>query len=296
MYNDAGGATSNDMSAVPPFIDELDNLEKAVGVAAILQVGNDFVDLNRGQLSNIKTTPFRTQGDQEGHRRSSRRGRRLRAFRQGQCRRHQASRVREREAGPPGHRVPEHRDGYLAGSLPEQHEVGGPLGAARADSVVIYLSDGQRDSVLAKVRAYYDKNKGYFGAYTPKLTVPVDGMPGVALGMEPPGLAVIRSGGQYYAQKMPQSFGFYHAMLIFMALDRTQFTVQGQSDPQRCAAFKGRAEKYFVHAGIDPAIDPPSSPRRRRSSPSRSSIAGFRIARTTTGASRSSSSASASAS
>src|SRR4030095_6740393 len=38
MYNDAGGATSNDMSAVPPFIDELDNLENAVGVAALLQV------------------------------------------------------------------------------------------------------------------------------------------------------------------------------------------------------------------------------------------------------------------
>src|SRR5262249_25635363 len=42
-------------------------------------------------------------------------------------------------------------------------KVGGPLGAARADSVVIYLSDGPRDAVLAKVRAYYDRNKGHFG-------------------------------------------------------------------------------------------------------------------------------------
>ena len=65
MYNDAGGATSDDMSAVPPFIDELDNLEKAVGVAALLQVGDDFVDLNRGQLSNIKITPFTTRNTEE---------------------------------------------------------------------------------------------------------------------------------------------------------------------------------------------------------------------------------------
>ena len=255
MYNDAGGATSNDMSAVPPFIDELDNLEKAVGAAAILQVGGDFVDLNRGQLSNIKTTPFKTQ---------TRRAR---------------SKVTVDQAVVGGafvhfakgstdatkHRVYVNvkRD-YLGTTFrniataiwPEaclnSTKVGGPLGAARADSVVIYLSDGDRNSVLTRLRAYYDRNKGHFGADTPKLTVPVDGMPGVATGMEPPGLAVIRSGGQYYEQKMDQSFGFYRAMLIFMALDRTHFVVQGQDDPQRCLAFKRRTEKYFVHAGIDP--------------------------------------------
>ena len=77
-------------------------------------------------------------------------------------------------------------------------------------------------------------------------------MPGVALGMEPPGLAVIRSGGEYYAEEMGQSFGFYRAMLIFMALDRTHFTRAGQTDQQRCAAFKNRAAKYFPQAGIDP--------------------------------------------
>ena len=75
----------------------------------------------------------------------------------------------------------------------------------------------------------------------------------VALGMEPPGLAVIRSGGEYYAEEMGQSFGFYRAMLIFMALDRTHFTRAGQTDQQRCAAFKNRAAKYlFTQAGIDP--------------------------------------------
>ena len=255
MYNDAGGATSNDISAVPPFIDELDNLEKAVGVAALLQVGNDFVDLNRGQLSNIKTTPFKT------HTRKTNRkvtvdqavvGGAFVHFAKGNA---DATKHRVYVNVKRDHLGTAFRN-IATAIWPEaclnSTKVGGPLGAARADSVVIYLSDGPRDSVLAKVRAYYDKNKGYFGADTPKLTVPVDGMPGVALGMEPPGLAVIRSGGQYYAQRMPQSFGFYRAMLIFMALDRTPFTVQGQSDPQRCAAFKRRAEKYFVHAGIDP--------------------------------------------
>jgi hypothetical protein len=255
MYNDAGGATSNDMSAVPQFIDELDNLEKAVGVAALLQVGNDFVDLNRGQLSNIKTTPFKTQ---------TRRGKKKVTvdqaivggafvhFVKGNA---DATKHRVYVNVKRDHLGPAFRS--IATALwPEaclnSAKVGGPLGSARADSVVIYLSDGQRDPVLAKLRAYYDGNRGHFGADTPKLTVPVDGMPGVALGMEPPGLAVIRSGGQYYAERMPQSFGFYRAMLIFMALDRTRFAVPGQTDPQRCAAFKRRAEKYFVHAGIDP--------------------------------------------
>jgi len=255
MYKDAGGATSNDMSAVPPFIDELDNLEKAVGVAAILQVGNDFVDLNRGQLSNIKTTPFRTHT-----RKANRRvtvdqavvGGAFVHFAKGNV---DATKHRVYVNVKRDHLGTAFRN-IATAIWPEaclnSTKVGGPLGAARADSVVIYLSDGPRDAVLAKVRAYYDRNKGHFGVDTPKLTMPVDGMPGVALGMEPPGLAVIRSGGRYYAQKMPQSFGFYRAMLIFMALDRTQFTGQGQADPQRCAAFKRRAEKYFVHAGIDP--------------------------------------------
>ena len=255
MYNDAGGASSNDMSAVPPFIDELDNLEKAVGVAALLQVGNDFVDLNRGQLSNIKTTPFKTQ---------TRRGQKKVTvdqavvggafvhFAKGNA---DATKHRVYVNVKRDHLGPAFRSIATAiwpESCLNSTKVGGPLGAARADSVVIYLSDGQKDSVLAKLRAYYDKNKGHFGADTPKLTVPVEGMPGVALGMEPPGLAVIRSGGQYYAEKMPQSFGFYRAMLIFMALDRTHFTRPGQTDLQRCDAFKRRTEKYFVHAGIDP--------------------------------------------
>lgn len=255
MYKDAGGATSNDMSAVSPFIDELDNLEKAVGAAAILQVGNDFVDLNRGQLSNIKTTPFQTHTRKQNRKVTVDQavvGGAFVHFAKGST---DATKHRVYVNVKRDHLGTAFRN-IATAIWPEaclnSTKVGGPLGAARADSVVIYLSDGPRDAVLAKVRTYYDKNKGHFGHDTPKLTVPVEGMPGVALGMEPPGLAVIRSGGQYYAQKMSQSFGFYRAMLIFMALDRTQFTVQGQTDPQRCAAFKRRAEKYFVHAGIDP--------------------------------------------
>ena len=255
MYNDAGGATSNDMAAVPPFIDELDNLEKAVGVAATLQVKNDLVLLNRGQLANIKTTPFKTQTRKERKNVTVDQavvGGAFVHFIKGSS---DATKHRVYVNVKRDHLGAAFRN-IATAIWPEASlnstKVGGPLGAARADSVVIYLSDGPRDSVLAKLRAYYDKNKGHFGADTPKLTVPVEGMPGVALGMEPPGLAVIRSGGQYYEQKMDQSFGFYRAMLIFMALDRTHFVVQGQTDPQRCAAFKRRTEKYFVHAGIDP--------------------------------------------
>ena len=49
-----------------------------------------------------------------------------------------------------------------------------------------------------------------------------------------------------------QSFGFYRASLIFMALDRTRFKVPGQTDNDRADAFKRRAAKYFLAAGIDP--------------------------------------------
>jgi hypothetical protein len=70
--------------------------------------------------------------------------------------------------------------------------------------------------------------------------------------MEPPSYAVIRQGGNYYKLRASMSFGWWRSALIFMALDRTYWTREGQSDSQRCAAFKRRAAKYFRAAGIDP--------------------------------------------
>lgn len=259
MYNasDAGAESSADVSQVAGFIDELDALEKNVQRGATVQLGNDFVSLARGQLANVKVSPVSattTRGkkpvmiglDMVGHsfvhfRKASHDVETKHRIYLNVTRAHLGSAFKTIAT-----------DIWSDGSLTTA-KVSGPLGATRADSIVIYLSvDANRGDVLKKIRAYYDRHASHFGRATPKLTVPVDGMPGVALAMEPPSLTLIRSGGGYYGERVGQSFGFYRASLIFMALDRTHFTWPNQQEADRCESFKRRAVKYFLHAGIDP--------------------------------------------
>lgn len=259
MYNGMpeadNGSSGTSGTSVTAFIDQLDTLEKKIASGAIVQVGGDFVDLTRGEISNIKATPLK---------KLSRKGNSitLNTTTIGNAFVHYAASHDQ---------VTKHRI-YINVKVPNLGEVfrelmsaiwserclssgkvTGPLGKPRADSIVIYLSDGPgRDTVIEKIRNYYDLNKGKFQAATPKLTVPVKDMPGVATAMEPPSLALVSSGGEFYGEATPQSFGFFRSQLIFMALDRTKWDISDTPDPERFEAFKRRTEKYFRQAGIDP--------------------------------------------
>lgn len=127
----------------------------------------------------------------------------------------------------------------------------------RADSIVIYMETEESiQKALGSICAYHKVHPNLFGGALPKLVVPaeVDGyqMRGVGRAMEPPGFMLISTGGAFYRRKKGQSFGSYRAQLIFMALERTRQKVEGQSEEDRKAAFKRRADKYFRRAGIDP--------------------------------------------
>jgi hypothetical protein len=258
IYNasDAGGEASADVSQVAGFIDELDNLEKNVRRGAVLQIGKEIVRLGRGQLASIKVSPLAavTSGGKSVVIRVETVGDSFVHFRKAphdiETKHRIYLNVNRANLGCAFRTLA--TDIWDERSLTSA-KVSGPLGASRADSVVIYLSDdGSQENVLRRIRAYYERNRSHFGRATPKLTAPVEGMPGVALAMEPPSLTLVRSGGQYYGEPVAQSFGFYRASLIFMALDRTHFTWPNQQEEDRCRSFKRRAAKYFQHAGIDP--------------------------------------------
>jgi HopA1 effector protein family len=261
MYNTAEGEShdshvgSGGLSTVATFIDDLDQLERKKKAAAIVQVGNSFVPLHRGELASVRRRPLK---------RETTSGTTVSLDLQ------QIGKSFVHFAAP--HDVTTKHRVYLNVRHPHRGEVfrrlvvaiwdvkglasakvSGPLDRSRADSVVVYLSDeAGRADALRRMRPVYDRHRNHFGAATPKLTVPIEGMPGVSTGMEPPSLGLVRSGGKYYGQKTRQSFGFYRASLIFMALDRTHFVWEGQSDAEREEAFRRRAVKYFRQAGIDP--------------------------------------------
>jgi HopA1 effector protein family len=260
IYSSSGDTSSAipsfDEATVDAFIDDLDRLEKESNSEAVIQIGDDFVLLKRGELAMIKSKPFQKTTLKE------QRVVTLDVKQIGNCFVHFV----KKDSGAtdriylnvhPVHLGRAFRRIYLliqTEPFLASAKVTGPVGEVRADSIVIYLNDGQGiEPVVTKIRTYYVKNVNHFGAATPKLTAPVKGMPGVALGMQPPDITVLRSGGSYYTAPVEaQSFGFYRASLIFMALDRTRFKVSGQTDNDRADAFKRRAAKYFLAAGIDP--------------------------------------------
>ena len=244
-------------ATVCTFIENLDEVEKNCHPQTEIQFGDDFVNLNRGELIGIISKPLETKTQR---REKITLNLELISGEEGDCFVH----FRKRKAAATDRIYLNVRSACLGEAF--QHiyslihnepsltnaKVASP-GLVRADSIVIYLGNRKGiEPVIAKIRTYYMENQTHFGAATPKLTSPVKGMPGVALGMEPPSITVLRSGGQYYAAPVAQSFGFYRASLIFMALDRTRFNVSGQQDKDRAAAFKRRAAKYFLAAGIDP--------------------------------------------
>jgi len=126
-------------------------------------------------------------------------------------------------------------------------------GDPRNDTALLYLAGEVAVKYAIGVLTNYQKvHKGAFRPALPRLTAPEAGLVGVGRGMEPPDFAVIRRGGKYYKKTAAMSFGWWRAALIFMALDRTKWDRSGQGEAERLKAFKRRAEKYFVAAGIDP--------------------------------------------
>lgn len=132
-------------------------------------------------------------------------------------------------------------------------KVSSPDDGGRVDTIVIYVASGFADAALDCVERYHTNARGHFGSALPKLVAPARGLQGVGTAMEPPGLRIVSTGGRFYQKSVAQSFGAYRSELIFMALERTRFSVPPQSVIQRKAAFKKRVEKYFRKAGIDPA-------------------------------------------
>jgi len=128
-----------------------------------------------------------------------------------------------------------------------------PGSAPRNDTALLYMAnEAAVKFALEKLRQFQKNKPAAFLPGLPRLTSPVPGLIGVGRGMEPPQYLVIRQSGQYYKKRSKMSFGWWRSALIFMALDRTYWTREEQSDSQRCAAFKRRAAKYFRAAGIDP--------------------------------------------
>jgi hypothetical protein len=128
-----------------------------------------------------------------------------------------------------------------------------PGSAPRNDTALIYMADEAAVKfALERLNEFQKSKPAAFLPGLPRLTSPVAGLTGVGRGMEPPKYVVIRQSGKYYKKRSGMSFGLWRSALIFMALDRTYWTREGQSDSQRCTAFKRRAAKYFRAAGIDP--------------------------------------------
>jgi hypothetical protein len=144
------------------------------------------------------------------------------------------------------------REAWSIGGLTNA-KLAGPDDGGRADSFLFYTeTTDARDAIVEIIRAYQARSTAEFAASLPKLVEPVNDLVGVGLADEPESLQIVSSGGRYYQQRSPQSFGSYRAALIFMALDRTAWPKPPQSDEQRQAAFKRRAARYFRAAGIDP--------------------------------------------
>jgi type III HopA1-like effector protein len=132
-----------------------------------------------------------------------------------------------------------------------------PDDGGRRDSIVIYLATSKAaEDALACMLDYHKQNPGEFNGALPKLVEPTTvgsyKMHGVGTAMEPPGIRLVSTGGEFYRRDVGQSFGAYRAELIFMALERTRLKVKDQTEQQRKAAFMSRVEKYFRRAGIDP--------------------------------------------
>lgn len=110
-------------------------------------------------------------------------------------------------------------------------------GAEKVDTVVIYCKNvSTRNSVIKILVKYQKKNQQHFESKLPSL-VATAGL-GIGHGAEPPGISPRRPDSQSFegVASSTQSFSYYRATLIFIALERTQFPEEMPlPDPSRVA-------------------------------------------------------------
>ncbi|WP_305986414.1 T3SS effector HopA1 family protein [Roseibium sp. MMSF_3544] len=107
-------------------------------------------------------------------------------------------------------------------------------GSRKTDTAVIYCDTREtREEVVKIVKKYQKRYARYFDTQLPKL-VASDGK-GIGHGAEPPDMHPERRDSQSFARGHTdgQSFGYYRATLIFIALERTQFPENMNHDCRR---------------------------------------------------------------
>ncbi|TYC51987.1 hypothetical protein FMN50_19800 [Rhodobacterales bacterium] len=102
-------------------------------------------------------------------------------------------------------------------------------GSTKTDTVVIYLDHRQtRKEVVTIITAYQQRHLGYFGSELPKMVATTGN--GIGHGAEPPGMHPLRPNGkEFQGIERSQSFSFYRATLLFIALENTCFSTEGQT-------------------------------------------------------------------
>ncbi|MEM9107845.1 MAG: T3SS effector HopA1 family protein [Pseudomonadota bacterium] len=124
-------------------------------------------------------------------------------------------------------------------------------GATKTDTVVIYCADVEtRQEVVRVVKKYQKKHLGQFRSELPKLVATV-GM-GIGHGAEPPIIRPERPNSERFVGGATdgQSFSFYRASLIFIALERTQFPENINQDCRRAGINLSRFQNANPRHGM----------------------------------------------
>lgn len=108
-------------------------------------------------------------------------------------------------------------------------------GAEKVDTVVIYCEDAAtRDDVVKIVTKYQKRNQRFFASQLPSLVAQAGF--GIGYGAEPPSITPIRRNSRTFeGVNSGQSFSYYRATLIFIALERTQFPEEMEAPDSRRA-------------------------------------------------------------
>ncbi|GAB4543300.1 MAG: hypothetical protein Tsb0019_42270 [Roseibium sp.] len=128
-------------------------------------------------------------------------------------------------------------------------------GAVKTDTVLVYCDSREtRQEVIKIVTKYQKKNLRYFGSELPKLVASVG--TGVGHGAEPPKMHPERPNSQRFeaGRTRGQSFNLYRAVLVFTALERTQFPEEMSQDFSRAginlSAYQKANPRHGMHLDI----------------------------------------------
>ncbi|WP_299472070.1 T3SS effector HopA1 family protein [uncultured Roseibium sp.] len=129
-------------------------------------------------------------------------------------------------------------------------------GSRKTDTVVIYCDTREtREEVVRIVKKYQRRHMSYFDSQLPKL-VASDGK-GIGHGAEPPDMHPERPNSQTFAEGDTdgQSFGYYRATLIFIALERTQFPESMNQDFRRAGINLSKIQNANPRHGMRVDVD-----------------------------------------